>query len=268
VSRFVITPTGNWLEKSLAHCSFRFLIASPYVSSYLPAVVARLSPAVATTLLTRTDLRDFALGSSDIDALCDIARRGGKILGLAGLHAKAYVIDDKCALVTSANATHGGMKRNWECGVSIEDPKEIEEVATLVLDGFGSRQTLQSWAVDEIELLREPVRTLREQLPPVKKFPKLEELKLPVIKLNRKAQAAFLSGFSGWTELALEGVLSQEHDAFTLDALLTACKPLVATRFPRNRHVREQIRKQLQRLRDLGLVEFLGGGNYCRTVHA
>jgi type II restriction enzyme len=31
---------------------------------------------------------------------------------------------------------------------------------------------------------------------------------------------------------------------------------------PNNLHVREKIRQQLQRLRDMGLVEFLGGGRY------
>ena len=31
---------------------------------------------------------------------------------------------------------------------------------------------------------------------------------------------------------------------------------------PTNRHVRDKIRQQLQVLRDLGLLEFLGGGEY------
>jgi type II restriction enzyme len=31
---------------------------------------------------------------------------------------------------------------------------------------------------------------------------------------------------------------------------------------PANQHVRDKIRQQLQVLRDLGLVEFLGGGRY------
>jgi type II restriction enzyme len=31
---------------------------------------------------------------------------------------------------------------------------------------------------------------------------------------------------------------------------------------PNNRHVRDKIRQQLQVLRDLGLLEFLGDGNY------
>lgn len=34
---------------------------------------------------------------------------------------------------------------------------------------------------------------------------------------------------------------------------------------PNNRHVRDKIRQQLQVLRDLGLLEFLGGGSYRLT---
>jgi type II restriction enzyme len=33
---------------------------------------------------------------------------------------------------------------------------------------------------------------------------------------------------------------------------------------PENRHVRDKLRQQLQVLRDLGLIEFLGRGRYRR----
>ena len=125
MSRFITTPTGRWLEGKLAHCASRLLIASPYVGPFLASLAGRLRSGVSTTLLTRTDLRDFALGSSDIEALCDFARRGATVMGLAGLHAKVYVLDNKAALVTSANATYSGMSRNWECGVAIDDPVEV-----------------------------------------------------------------------------------------------------------------------------------------------
>lgn len=221
------------------------------------------------TLLTRTDLRDFALGSSDIEALCDFARQGASVLSLAGLHATVYVFDNKAALVTSANATHSGMNRNWECGVAIEARRQVQTIAKLLLGGFGSGQTPQPWTTDEIERLRGPVRVLRQQLPPVRKLPTtLEASELPPIRLRREARKALLEGFAGWTRLVLQAVLSQPDDLFTLDQLVHACAPLASEQFPANRFVRPQIRKQLQRLRDVGLVEFLGGGNYRRTVNS
>jgi len=266
VNRFITTPTRDWLEAKLQYCHSRFLIASPYVGTFLTTLAKRVRPGVPTTLLTRTDLRDFALGSSDIDALCDFAKLGATVLSLAGLHAKVYVLDDKAALVTSANATHSGMTRNWECGVSIENRTEVEDVAELLLHGFGARQVPQSWDADEIGRLREPVRILRKQLPPVKKLPTLEASQLPPIRLARESRTHLLEGFSGWTRLVLQAVLAQKETFFKLDQLAHTCSPLVSEQFPRNRFVRPQLRKQLQRLRDLGLVEFLGGGNYRRTV--
>ncbi|MBI4581790.1 MAG: restriction endonuclease, partial [Planctomycetes bacterium] len=44
-----------------------------------------------------------------------------------------------------------------------------------------------------------------------------------------------------------------------------ACTPLIAVRFPDNRHPRAKVRQQLQRLRALGVVEFLGAARYRRT---
>ncbi|PRD45219.1 Dam-replacing domain protein [Phyllobacterium phragmitis] len=37
----------------------------------------------------------------------------------------------------------------------------------------------------------------------------------------------------------------------------------LSKKYPNNNHVREKIRQQLQRLRDIGQIEFLGGGTYC-----
>ena len=143
MDRFITTPTRAWLEARIRQCSARFLFASPYVGTFLGALAKLLPAAVSTTLLTRTDLRDFALGSSDIEALCDFARCGVQVLSLAGLHAKVYVLDDKAALVTSANATYSGMTRNWECGVATEDRREVEELANVLLSGFGARHALE-----------------------------------------------------------------------------------------------------------------------------
>jgi hypothetical protein len=266
VNRFITTPTAAWLDARIRRCSERFLFASPYVGTFLGAVTQMLPPAVSKTLLTRTDLRDFALGSSDIEALCNFARQGARVLSLAGLHSKVYVLDDKAALVTSANATFSGMTRNWECGVAIEDRREIRKLANLLLRGFGARQALESWSLDEIEALREPVRVLRAQLPPVRKLRTVEASEFPPIRLRRESRRPLLDAFGGWTQLVLNAVLSQESSVFTLDQLAETCRPLAAQEFPRNRFVRPQIRKQLQRLRDLGLVEFLGGGTYRRTV--
>lgn len=51
-----------------------------------------------------------------------------------------------------------------------------------------------------------------------------------------------------------------------MDEVFATCVSLARERYPENRHVREKLRQQMQRLRDLGLVLFVGGGRYERLA--
>ena len=65
----------------------------------------------------------------------------------------------------------------------------------------------------------------------------------------------------GWTLDVLQVVQSLGKPDFTLTDVYAHAHEL-AQLHPANRHVRDKIRQQLQVLRDLGLLEFLGGGEY------
>jgi len=65
----------------------------------------------------------------------------------------------------------------------------------------------------------------------------------------------------GWTLDVLQVVQSPEKMEFTL-ADVDAHAHDLAKLHPKNAHVRDKIRQQLQVLRDLGLLEFLGRGSY------
>lgn len=65
----------------------------------------------------------------------------------------------------------------------------------------------------------------------------------------------------GWTTLTLEVVRTLKAQNFTLGDVY-ANEVVFARRFPNNNNLRPKIRQQLQVLRDLGYVEFLGGGRY------
>jgi phosphatidylserine/phosphatidylglycerophosphate/cardiolipin synthase-like enzyme len=58
---------------------------------------------------------------------------------LASLHAKCVVVDDRWSLVSSANFTDRGLRRNLEAGVLIEDPtfasRLAEQWLSLIPDG-------------------------------------------------------------------------------------------------------------------------------------
>ena len=65
----------------------------------------------------------------------------------------------------------------------------------------------------------------------------------------------------GWTLDVLNVVRSLGKGEFTL-AEVYACEDALRRLHPQNRHVRDKIRQQLQILRDMGFLEFLGQGRY------
>jgi hypothetical protein len=56
------------------------------------------------------------------------------VSSLEKLHAKVYIIDEKNAIITSANLIYGGLKSNFEYGVLIDDKTTIKTVKKDVLD--------------------------------------------------------------------------------------------------------------------------------------
>jgi type II restriction enzyme len=68
----------------------------------------------------------------------------------------------------------------------------------------------------------------------------------------------------GWTLDVLNALRTLRQDEFVLDDAYSLERGLAALH-PHNQHVRDKIRQQLQVLRDLGLLEFLGGGHYRFT---
>jgi len=67
----------------------------------------------------------------------------------------------------------------------------------------------------------------------------------------------------GWALDVLNIVRSLPRPTFNLAEVYSHAEELRA-QHPENLHIREKIRQQLQRLRDMGFVEFLGGGRYFR----
>jgi type II restriction enzyme len=65
----------------------------------------------------------------------------------------------------------------------------------------------------------------------------------------------------GWTLDVLNTIRSVRKESFSLADVYAKEKEL-SHLHPKNRHVREKIRQQLQVLRDMGLIEFIGAGKY------
>lgn len=254
------------MKGALLDCSSSLVVASPYVGAYFSDAAASLRESISVTLLTRTLIADFASYASDLEAVYQLAKRSGGVFSLSSLHAKVYIIDQNKALVTSANATFSGMHRNRECGFELSSPDDIQLLFKLIRSGFGAMPAPKHWTPDDLFELREPVKALRAALPRVSARRGEAAETPPRVEMPPRQFNKLIESFSGWTQLTLEGLSQIESDVFTMQQVWLACVPLAKRRFPNNRHIREKLRQQMQRLRDLGLVLFLGNGRYERLA--
>ena len=221
-------------------------------------------PTVSCTLVTRTDLRDFAAGASSLDTLCSLAGQGVAVRTLSGLHAKIYIFDNSSALVTSANATASGLWHNRECGLSTWDTKLVRGLARSLLAGLGAEHRPRKVTLEELEALRLPLEAIKVAISkPI--YPDIDQEAQPEFAIADKDE--LLKGFKGWQRLTLQGVLEMSADDFQLDELLEVCETRARKSYPRNQHVAAKLRQQLQGLRDLGIVEFVTPGHYRRTMN-
>ncbi len=262
----VTTPTFNWLGEHASACRSRMLICSPYVNDGIIKLTEMVSKDVSRTMVTRTDLRDFAAGSSNLGTLYTLVKGGVTLYSLSALHAKMYIFDDTSALVTSANATTSGMWRNLECGLSTDDRSTVRKLAKFLLQGLGANAAPSRMTLKDLENLYGPLEAIKATLPEPAGVALDDDGPASEITYSLSDKDTLLKGFTGWRRLTLEGVLAMPESRFYLKDLVEACSPAAAKRYPKNRHVPDKLRQQLQMLRTLGIVEFLDPGCYRRTM--
>lgn len=262
----VTTPTFDWLGECASVCSSRLLIGSPYVNDGIIKLTEMVSQDVSRTMVTRTDLRDFAAGSSNLGTLCTLAKAGVAVYGLGALHAKMYIFDDTCALVTSANATTSGMWRNLECGLSTDDRGTVKKLADFLMQGLGANAPPSRMNHRDLENLYGPLEAIKATLPEPPRIMPDDADPASDITYSISDVEMLLKGFTGWRRLTLEGVLTMPESGFYLKDLVEVCGSGAAKKYPRNRHVPDKLRQQLQILRNLGMVEFVSPGHYRRTM--
>ena len=111
------------------------IIAAPYITRQpverFAEKLRSRRQSVRVDLLTNLHPDSLVDGSLDIGALVWLCEQipGTTVRHLRYLHAKAYVADEHMAIVTSANLTNGGLRRNRELGVAITDPDGVRDIA-------------------------------------------------------------------------------------------------------------------------------------------
>ncbi len=270
-TQIVTTPTFDFLAGYAKSCNSRMLVGSPYVNDGLYDLANLVSKDASRTLITRTDLRDFAVRASSLDSLCLLARAGMTIQSIdksSYFHAKMYIFDDDFALVTSANATYSGLRRNAECGLGTSDKALIRELTTLLLSGFGAPEPPRQMELAELQGLQTALENIEVALPkPTDKTLAGDNELVDEASYYISDRDALMANFDGWQKITLNAVLNMPEAKFGLQELLNVCEPIAAIQYPENNNVRAKLRQQLQFLRDFGLVEFVRPGQYKRTMN-
>jgi len=130
------SPFRSHLEKLFDCATRELLVASPYIKTreaeWVCNRLAKSGHDKSIRLQVLTDVRSSNVlgGSLDVAAL-RVLQSGlncCEIINLPRLHAKVYVADEVCALVTSANLTPSGLDSNLEYGVGITDAPTIHNL--------------------------------------------------------------------------------------------------------------------------------------------
>ena len=91
---------------------------------------------VSVHVLTDLSRDNMLSGATDVGGLVDLcdALPQTEIRFLPSLHAKVYVADERCAIVTSANLTDNGLSRNFEYGIAFSQRSVVRRVRTHILE--------------------------------------------------------------------------------------------------------------------------------------
>ncbi|MFQ5873424.1 MAG: phospholipase D-like domain-containing protein [Dehalococcoidia bacterium] len=161
------SPLGDAFLEQVKATRNSLFIVSPYIRKEGASKVIdglRANPRLSELnirVLTRKDKDAFAGRHAHLGALLDLLKLGDRTPGLEmrwlpNLHAKIYVFDEECALVTSANLTGeslfgGGGSGDIEYGVLLKSSEAVRKVLSDVEEVWCSADAVSSESLRRME---------------------------------------------------------------------------------------------------------------------
>jgi len=251
-----------WKEKFLdlvSETKKSIKITSPFVKTNIcEEMLNNIKNGVNIDLITSYKILNIYSGSLDLDGLESILNQNGIIRNYSKLHSKIYLFDNSKAIVTSGNLTNGGLVNNFEYGVYFDDILNIKKVA---LDF--------SFLVNDTTIGLIEAKHILKTREILKNIPKIKKISIPSQMLQNEIADDILEitnepinkSLKGWRKAVFNCITmipSQVFDSTTIYNFEQSLKDL----YPLNNEIKPKIRAQLQELRDIGLIEFLGNGQY------
>jgi len=262
----IVTNPATGVFRELVRTSTEQFLASPFIKASIAELILENRPSGAQiSVLTSYKLANFYRNSSDIEALGAFLDRDVDVRNYARLHAKAYIFDSERALITSGNLTLGGLETNYECGVLIDDCDVVGRLRSAFLELFCDEEKIGHVTRDILAT----TQAILAKVPREKRirFEKSEE-ELFGHGAAEQEDDLYDGGtdtigrsLSGWRLDTFNVLRKLPGSVFRLEQVY-ASKDELGGLHPDNRNIEAKIRQQLQELRDLGVIEFLGGGVY------
>ena len=146
------------------------IIAAPYITRQpverLAGKLRSRRASVRVDVLTNLHADSVIDGSLDIGALAWLCEQipGTTVRHLRYLHAKAYVADEHTAIVTSANLTNGGLRRNHELGVAITDPAGVKDIAEDLREYGNLGVLVPADALSELDAMTQQAQVIKAKV--------------------------------------------------------------------------------------------------------
>ncbi len=235
-------------------------ITSPFVKQDICEELINVkNKSTKVELITSFKLMSIYSGSIDISAIENIIRNNGTVKSFPRLHSKIYLFDDCKAIISSANLTYGGLIKNYEYGIYLEDENILQKISSDFND-LSNNEITGIVRKTDLEIVKEIISKIPRVISP--KFPSFEiETPEEILDVIETSIEPIESSLKGWKLEVFKCINSIPKQIFTLDEI-NKFENRLRKIYPKNKHVKDKIRQQLQYIRDLGLIEFLGNGKY------
>ena len=248
-------PIYNEFFQMCADAHQNIMLCAPFVKhEVVDDIVSTTDRRVSMQLITNINLQSFHRGASDLGAIEKFIS-SGSVYNCTTLHAKLYIFDNKKCLITSANLTTSGLRKNLECSIFTDDmdlvDSSIHEYNAIIKDNRVGKITPQSIS-DIGEILG--------KVPPVNKivYPQFDLSTTYECEIN-----SIVKSFTGWKQSVFIILNSMREDIFSTQEVKFIAEQLKEA-YPENHNREAKVRQILQQLRDTGLIEFTSPGIYRR----
>ena len=229
----------NTLIDLVKSASDRIYLSSPFIKEPVAKlIIDNKNKGVDCKLLTKFTLSNMRGGGLDLGAVQKFKSNDFSLKNIGNLHAKIFIFDHK-VIITSANLTSGGLHNNLEYGILLENKTEIEDD---FLNHYNNANYIEDKHISEVQLLL-------DKLPKIQKSKDLNgEMQIFAKELDKNLSTGNQKVFNGIEQIGLKTFTTQDIYQF---------KDQFSGKTPN-----ATIRRNLQELRDIGLLEFVKKGVY------